>query len=369
MAEYTIKSYQEEIDTSQYTFFVMGIDLGGTYTTIGIAGVGADPPEMITSFEFETKSFDSIISPINEICSLLKKEYNITITSLCIGAAGVVDKKQNTIQLTNISWDISKKEIIEKTPLSFVYLINDFQLIGYGIQLLDHTNPDEILIIKRGETREPNNTKAIIGAGSGLGKCLLFYNSKNNTYTPLPSEGGHADISIYTAEEMELIQSIKKQQKISEPITYEHVLSGKGVERIYQYIHSTQKYQETSYTQAIDVSDEKTALISKYRTIDKTCENTFTIFTRFFARCIKNFALDTLPYGGVYIAGGIARKNKEIFQSEVFLSEVHYAYRRSKLLSEIPIYLILDNEVSPKGACFVAMQQFLDHEKEKNMKN
>ena len=369
MTEYTKKIYHTKIDTARYSFFVMGIDLGGTYTNIGVAGVGTDSVEMIASYEFETKSLNSIIPPINEVCSIIKKEYDIIIDSLCVGAAGIVDKQQSAVQLTNVSWDISRKEIIEKTSISLVYLINDFQLIGYGIQLLNHSNPDEICIITKGESRIQENTKAIIGAGSGLGKCLVFFNSKNKINTPLPSEGGHSDLPIYTEEEMKLVRFIKKQENISEPITYEHLLSGKGIERIYHYLHSTQDFQETTYTQAIDISNKKIALISKYKTIDKTCKNTFDMFIRIFARCAKNFALDALPYGGMYIAGGIARKNKEIYQTDAFINEFHNAYRRSNILSEIPIYLILDNEVSPKGACFVAMQQFLDHEKEKNMKN
>lgn len=96
-------------------------------------------------------------------------------------------------------------------------------------------------------------------------------------------------------------------------------------------------------------------LISNYRLVDPLCKETFRLFTRFYGRCAKNFALATLAMGGLYIAGGIASKNKEIFSAPDFFEEFENASQRRDVLKEIPIYVILNYDVSLYGACFAAM--------------
>jgi len=81
------------------------------------------------------------------------------------------------------------------------------------------------------------------------------------------------------------------------------------------------------------------------------------LFTLFYARCAKNFALNTLATGGLYIAGGIASKNKKIFTSKIFKDEFENAYRRADVLKSIPISIIVNYNVSLYGACFAAMYQ------------
>jgi len=59
--------------------------------------------------------------------------------------------------------------------------------------------------------------------------------------------------------------------------------------------------------------------------------------------------------GGLYITGGIASKNKEIFKSKEFLDEFENAYKRFDLLKKIPIYIVINYDVSLYGACLAAI--------------
>jgi glucokinase len=79
------------------------------------------------------------------------------------------------------------------------------------------------------------------------------------------------------------------------------------------------------------------------------------MFTRFYGRCAKNFVLDSLANGGLYIAGGMANKNIEIFSTKEFLNEFENAYRRNDILEKVPIHVIVNYDVSLYGACFAAM--------------
>ena len=93
----------------------------------------------------------------------------------------------------------------------------------------------------------------------------------------------------------------------------------------------------TRYTAEIDKAGVTAELIGRHRKHDETCKETFRLFTRFYGRCAKNFILDSLATGGLYIAGGIASKHPDIFSTPEFLQEFERAHHRSELLKKIPI--------------------------------
>ena len=283
-------------------------------------------------------------------------KYDITVEDSCIGAAGVVSSSQDYVKLTNVAWDVSANELVQKTPLKSAVIINDFQTIGYGINLLDHKNPNDLFVVRpEQEKNQKMATKSILGAGTGLGKCILTYDEHFNAYVPIASEGGHGDFPARDNFELELIDFIKKFRNISQPITYEELLSGRGIESIYMFLKQSGKFIESRHSNEIENSNDRAAKISNYRKDDELCAETFKLFTKFYGRCAKNFVLDSLSVGGLYVAGGIAAKNKDIFTTNEFLSEFEDAYRRSEVLRETPIYVINNYDVSLYGACFAAM--------------
>jgi glucokinase len=215
--------------------------------------------------------------------------------------------------------------------------MNDFEAIGYGINLLK--KKDFLIINKKISNKIKNQTKAVIGAGTGLGKAILNYDECFNCYVPIASEGGHADFPVYDLEELKLINFIKKIKKINQ-VSWEDLLSGKGLESIYFYLKKNKKSAEE---------------ISKHRKTDKTYKKTFELFTRFYARAVKNFTLETLALGGVYIAGGIAAKNSDIFKSQTFLKEYKNNYKLKNVLVNIPVYVILNQNIGLYGSAFAAI--------------
>jgi len=357
MMEYSEKVFCKDWVKENFSSFIMGVDIGGTHTNIGIAGLKKKKPTLLFSHHFDTRSIDSLVPCVNQTLEIAKTNYDIDVQAACVAAAGIVSSNHDSVDLTNASWNVSSEELLEKTALTSVDIINDFQAIGYGINLLDIDNNQDIFRIRSG-SMDPGNahpTKVVIGAGTGLGKTILVYDEKTQAYLPIPTEGGHVDLPIYDEDELVLVEFIKKYRGIEYPLPYEEVLSGRGLEALYAFVRHHHKFPDTVYTHDIDDATEKAPLISEYRQLDETCEMTFHLFTRFYGRCAKNIALDTLAAGGLYIAGGIAAKNKEIFISKEFMDEFYRAYRRSEFLNKIPLFVILNYDVSLIGACYAAV--------------
>ena len=353
---YSVRLFNKEKLKNKFSSYVLGADVGGTNTNIAIAGIKNSKPSLLFSLDFKTQELESMIPPIIETLAYAEEKYNIMVGLACFGVAGPVSTR-DSIELTNVKFNINRDEIIEKTTLETVSIINDFEALGYGLNLLDTKNKMDLFEVRNKKSQDYylSSTKALIGAGTGLGKSVLIYDKNLDIFVPLPSEGGHGDFPPQNDFEMELVQFIKKSRLISQPLTYEELLSGRGIENIYLFLRNSKQFETTKHTHEIDKVAERVSLISKYREIDETCKETFRLFTKYYARCAKNFVLDTMATGGLYIAGGIASKNKEIFNSEEFYNEFENAYRRRELLKEIPLYVITNYDLSLIGACLAAI--------------
>ncbi|MBI2654743.1 glucokinase [Candidatus Woesearchaeota archaeon] len=333
---------------NSYNSFILGGDIGGTNTSIGLFGIKNNKSELIVSFHFKTKELEGFYQAVNESLDYIQAHYKISIKKACFAVAGVLSRKKDFAETQNVPWSISKKGLSSKTKLKKIMLLNDFEAIGYGINMLKNK---DTTIIKKGQ-KISQAPIVVIGAGTGLGKTTLIYDEHLKAYIPLTSEAGHSDFAAQSKEELDLINFIKKFRKIKTSISFEHVLSGQGLSDIYLFLRKSKKFPITKYTKEIDKAESNPILISKYKNVDKTCKATFEMFKKIYARSAKGFALDALAYGGVYIAGGIAMKNPDILDKN-FVKEFENNYKLSFVLRKIPIYLIKNYNVGLLGAGFV----------------
>lgn len=332
---------------NSYPHYILGGDIGGTNTNLGIFGVKNKLPALLASFRFRSRELKGLHYAVNEAVSYAEKNYKIRISKACLAAAGVLSQKKDYAKTQNIRWDVDKNELLKKTKLKKIILINDFEAIGYGISMLAKK---DVFTVKNAE-KMPKAPILIVGAGSGLGKTALIYNEERKSYIPLPSEAGHMDFPAQSRQELELADFIRKNKKISHSVSYEQVLSGQGLSSIYLFLRNSGKFKKTDYAKAIDKSFFEPELISKYRKTDELCKATFKIFKNIYARFAKNLAIECLAYGGVYIAGGIAAKNRDIFDKE-FVRKFEDNHKMGHLLKKIPVYLILNNNAGLYGAGF-----------------
>ena len=61
----------------RFSNYLMGVDIGGTNTKLGIAGVKDFKPILLFSLNFKTKDLESIIPAIEQTLTYAKNNYNI----------------------------------------------------------------------------------------------------------------------------------------------------------------------------------------------------------------------------------------------------------------------------------------------------
>jgi glucokinase len=154
--------------------------------------------------------------------------------------------------------------------------------------------------------------------------------------------------------ERNLLDFVRDVEKARRTLSYEDLLSGRGLERIYRFLREKASLPETSFTRQIDEAREKAPLISQYVDQNKTCREAFHLFLELYAKCARNFALDTLSLGGIYLAGGILAKNLSHIDRKVFRQHFEENDRHPEILQAIPIRVINNYDVSLLGAAFAA---------------
>jgi len=340
------KRAHKQFNKKNYDFFILAGDVGGTNTSLGIFGIKNNLPTLLLSFHFRSKELKGLHYAINEVLFSIKKNYGIGINAACLAIAGILSPSKDRVKMTNINLNPSRNELLKRTKLKKIFFINDFEAVGYGINFLAKK---DIIAVKRSK-KVSKAPVLVIGAGTGLGKTTLIYSKNLKCYAPIASEAGHSDFAAQSKFEYELTEFIKKYKKVKN-VSYEEVLSGRGLVSIYLFLKKSGKFKETGFTKEVDKSKNKPELISRYKNTDATCKKTFEVFKAAYANFAKNFALDSLAFGGVYIAGGISIKNKEIFDNN-FVKIFEDNTKMKSVLSRIPIYLISNQNVGLLGAGF-----------------
>ncbi len=323
-------------------------DIGGTNSNFGIFDLTATQLRLLVSLHFKSQEITDFPGVVDDVLTYIKSLYNISIKYACIGSAGIVYNQGAYSRPTNLSFTIDAHEIKQRTNIETLFLINDFEAVSLGI---DKLAPEDIVVINHG-TRYELAHQACIGAGTGLGKSIMVWDRHLQRYITIASEGGHADCAFQTEQEFALGQFIQKTEKRVARISWEDILSGKGIQRIYTFlgVYHEKKYPITPITQHIAEFNFAPDKISYYAQQDERCKDTFLLYLTFYARCGKNFVLDTLALNGLYIAGGIAARNVNMFFHPLFREEFLKCNKHREMLTKIPIYVIADYNVSLYGA-------------------
>ncbi len=323
---------------------LLAADIGGTNSNFGF--FIKDDHKFVLLFSLHAKSQEvtNFVDLVRQVLEYAKNNYEITVKFSCFAAAGVVSHTHDYCKPTNLHFAIKSQEILAQTSLNCAIIVNDFEIIGHGIQVI---NQDALVPINVGSP-QLHAGRGIVGAGTGVGKCSLLWNVQEKRYLPLPSEGGHADFPAQEHLEYELIEFIRAQEQRSCNISWEDVLSGNGIKRIYRFFRARNGHEKVN--EDIAKNGLHPDLIFKNRHLDNHCLNTYLLYQKFYARCAKDFALDALALGGLYIAGGIAAHNVELFKERAFMEEFINCGKQQELLKHIPIFVITDYNVSLYGA-------------------
>lgn len=318
-------------------------DIGGTNANFGIVTLKKGAYSLVKAYRFPSQEIADFTEFMQKFMERIAQEEHLTFSHMVIGVAGSVQEHQHSVKPTHLNFYIDKPALKRTTGIANILLINDFIAVACGYNLVENN-----LVIHAYEA-EKYGQKAFIGAGTGLGQSSALWSKKARSYIPCASEGGHSEWVLYDMFDNEFRAFIQEKYIQSVPVTWEQVLSGKGISLLYEFLGLQETYAETAVSIEIAHSRFQPDFISLYADADERCKKVFKLYRNYYARFAKQVALQTLCYGGLYIAGGIAAKNKKLFLDAEFMHEFTQHAQHRKLLEKIPIFLIQDYQVSLYG--------------------
>ncbi len=264
--------------------FSLVADTGGTNTRVALADGSRLLTETVRRYQNqEHSSLEAVLR------RFLDEHGGVDCAGACLAVAGPIS--DGSAELTNLDWRIDRDTIAHASQAETVALLNDLQAQGHS---LGHVPASNLLEIIPAQSLEPAATRLVIGIGTGFNVAPVYCTGTGRLVTP--SEAGHASLPAQSEADLRLFRFLEETRGFPD---VEEALSGRGLESIYTWLG-----QEDGESRILPGA----GIIAQFENgSDPRAAQAMRTFARLLGTIAGNLALVHLPFGGIYLTGGVAR--------------------------------------------------------------
>ena len=311
-------------------------DIGGTNTRVALAEGSRIDRAGIRRFANADRSGIAAI-----LADYLAMAGHPVCSGACVAVAGPIHDGKAT--MTNRDWTIERGAIGRATGARRIVMINDLQAQGHGLGHLTSKNLRGI--IPASASPCPRATRLVIGIGTGFNAAAIHDTPAGKIVTA--SECGHAGLPVRDAAGLRLAQFLERTHDGFASV--EDVLSGRGLEGLHRWL--TAKAGPATGLAAPDII----AAIASGG--ERRAAHAGRIFVRLLGAVAGDLALIHLPFGGIYLTGGVARALAPHLERLGFADAFRDKGRFSGFLNDFPVLVVEDDFAALKGcAAFLDAQ-------------
>jgi glucokinase len=319
--------------------WILAGDLGGTKTLLELTRADADVPGFARRcLAAEHTGFRGML---HHFIGEFAREAGSAprILAACIAVAGPVEGEG--ARLTNLPWELDAAEIAGEFAIAQVRLVNDFEAAAWGIDGLDAT---DLHVLQPGQAH-PRGHRVVLGAGTGFGVAYSVWAEHGRVV--VAGEGGHAGFAPRDELQCRLWRTLHERVGL---VTAEHLLSGSGLERIYDFL------QQQAANAAIKSASgmRAPAIAERASQGDPAAAAALDLFARVFGAVAGDHALNVMARGGVYLAGGIAPKILPHLAASGFVEAFRDKGVHARLMERFPVFVVRNERISLLGARCIA---------------
>lgn len=324
---------------------ILAADIGGTHARFMAVELDGDG-RLSARFRERRRSADVAAAPAGLAGLVAAMEGPFDAASFAV--AGAVSDGQAV--LTNLDWRIQRAELASALDLEDVRLLNDFEALGYAIPFL---REEDGTIIQRGDPPRSAEIRALLGAGTGLGQALVVSHAGRRASVHA-TEGGHVSFAPGSEAEWRLRGYLAKRH---DHVSWERVLSGRGLSAVYDFLVETGDRSENASTRsAMAAADPASVIVeSGLDGSDPICSRALDIFIKAYGARAGDVALSTGATGGIYLAGGIAVRLRDRLMDGEFRDAFLDKGRMSAWLERVPVQVIAREDAGTIGAAIAAL--------------
>lgn len=301
-------------------------DVGGTNTRVALAEGPRVLAETIRRFRnADHPDLESVLR------AFLAEAGVADCDAAAVAVAGPV--RDGVGRLTNLDWALDRPTLARAARAERAVVLNDLQAQGHALGALD---PSHIRAVVPGPTVEGPTARLVVGVGTGFNAAPVI-DTERGERVVAASESGHAGLPVRTEAELRLSRFAARTHGFAE---VEDVLSGPGLERVYAWLG-----EEAGDPRPATAGEIAAALARG----EARAEEAARVFVGALGAVCGDLALIHLPFGGVFLVGGVARAFRDHLGPLGFAEAFRAKGRFSGFMETFAVHLIEDDYAALTG--------------------
>jgi glucokinase len=266
-------------------------DIGGTNTRVALAegtSVRIDSIRRFPNGDYQAQGKD-----IAHVLRDYLDQTGAQVTGVCVAAAGPV--QDGVATMTNLDWVMDAAKLTAATGATRVAILNDLQAQG---QALGHIPAANLRTVLAGPVKA-NGSMLVVGLGTGVNAAPVHLGPGGRIVPP--SECGHVNMPVRSEEDFQLARFIEQRLKAEGEFPHagvEEVLAGRGLANLHAF---------AAYAAGHPTTMTSAEVLQALEAGDATAAHAARLYVHILAQTLADLALIHLPYGGIYLIGGMSR--------------------------------------------------------------
>ncbi len=295
-------------------------DVGGTNTRVSLASDGVVLRETIRRYEnAKAESLQEVLA------AYLSTTAPGALSGASVAIAGPV--REGVGHMTNLHWRITETDLSDVTGASRVAVLNDLQAQGFA---LSHLETEDLTEICPQEPVSAKATRLVVGLGTGMNTAPV-YSACGGHIVP-PAECGHIALPQTSKALHDLANSLADRHGFA---SIEEALSGRGLVNIHRHLHG-------------NAPDGK-AIMEAADHGDTQAIETARLYVETLGTVMGDLALIHLPFGGLYLVGGMSRAIAPWLNKLGFRDAFCAKGRFKDFMAQFGVFSVTDDYAALKG--------------------
>lgn len=295
-------------------------DTGGTNTRVALADAGVLRQGSIR--RYANADFPSLAAVLQDY---MRHTATTDCAGVCVGVAGPVEGDRAV--MTNLDWVITAAELGTVAGTARVKILNDLQAQGHALAALDRRHVRALL---PGRPAPQGSVQLVVGAGTGMNAAPVL--TLPGGVHVAASECGHIHLPVHGEQEHALARHMAQHDGVA---MAEEALCGRGLTMLHAWVGGQTLPPE--------------AVIAALAAGDSAALESGRLYARLMGRVLATLALVHLPYGGIFLIGGMARAMAPHLIGLGMGEAFHQMGRFSDFLQGFPVQVVEDDYAALLG--------------------
>lgn len=303
-------------------------DIGGTNTRVALAEGDRVRPDSIR--RYANADFANLESVLTRY---LDETGHPALSGVCVAAAGPV--RDGVASMTNLDWTITGAGLTAATGAPRTAILNDLQAQGHA---LGRIAPQHLRQVIAGP-QKPGAAMLVVGLGTGMNAAPVHDTPWGRVVAA--SECGHISMPVRNDEDHRLARFVAEVGPHAHGFAgVEDVLAGRGLERVHAFI---------AHEAGVTAQRRGAEIMAEAAAGDPLALRTVQLYIHILGQELGNLALIHLPFGGIYLIGGVARALQPHFDAMNLTAHFRDKGRFTGFMENFSVQIVEDDYAALTG--------------------